>query len=117
MASSENRREDSAGRMQYVGFCRVCGAGAIGVRLCGRCGDLSLVCDECGALWTDARLSGPPSMHLVDEAPCPSCGHSLWEAPSGWATRGQVFAMGWLARAIEDGVVTLREGGAFGPGG
>ena len=101
-------------RMHYVGFCRICGTGPLGVRACGACGDLVVLCDECGALWTHPRLEAPPTLALDEDAPCPSCGASLWDAPAHWATSGEIAATAWLARAVAEGKFTLRTGAPLG---
>jgi hypothetical protein len=96
--------------MYYVGFCRICGTGPLGVRACGRCGDLSILCDECDALWTNLNTQSAPVSSREESLPCPSCGGSLLDPSSHWARRGEIAATGWLQQAITEGRVTLQHG-------
>jgi hypothetical protein len=117
MIAPETHPEDAYPQIHYVGLCRVCGTGSLGVRACGQCSDLVILCDECGTWWNHVRVGEKSSGAFSEEAPCPSCGYSLWERPSHWATAGEIWATGWLARALADGTLTLGVGRAFGDGG
>ncbi|TWT90661.1 hypothetical protein Mal64_10560 [Pseudobythopirellula maris] len=101
--------------MLYVGFCRVCGTGPLGLRLCGGCGALVILCDECDAVWTTADTSAPPAFSDEPELPCPHCEASLVDAPSRWATREEVASCDWLASAIDAGELSLESGKPFEP--
>ena len=43
-------------RMYYVGFCRICGTGPLGLRECGGCGEVVVLCDECDAVLAQWRF-------------------------------------------------------------
>ena len=101
--------------MYYVGFCRVCGAGPLGVRACGGCASLVVVCDECDAVWVDEDLSEPPAVTGSETLPCPHCEASLYDSPSHWATCEEVDACEWLTQAIDQERLTLEMGQAFTP--
>jgi hypothetical protein len=98
--------------MFYAGVCWLCEAGLIGVRACGRCAQLSLLCDECDSLWTDANISASPGVVGSDQLPCPYCGASLYDDPAGetpahWATQQEIDGSPWLATALLAGSLTL----------
>jgi hypothetical protein len=102
-------------RMYYVGFCRVCGTGPLGLRRCGDCGAIAVLCDECDAVWRGGELEGPPLPHEEDTLPCPECGGSLTEAPSSWATAEQIAQCHWVTQALEQEQIELSEAAAFSP--
>ncbi len=102
-------------RMYYVGFCRVCGTGPLGLRRCGGCGAIAVLCDECDAVWRGANLNDPPLPHVEDALPCPDCGGSLTGAASSWATAEEVSHCQWLTQAIDQGRLKLSEAAAFSP--
>ncbi|QDU90114.1 hypothetical protein Pla175_35140 [Pirellulimonas nuda] len=99
--------------MYYVGFCRVCTTGPLGVRACGHCGRLSILCDECDAAWSDANLAGPPKFASEADLPCPECGKSLVGEPSHWADVSEIHDTPWLREALEAGTIELRHGAAW----
>ncbi len=101
--------------MYYVGFCRVCKTGPLGLRRCGQCGNVVLLCDECDATWNDADLAAPPQYAKDGELPCPKCEASLVESPSHWATAEQLQEADWLQEAINNGSLELKQGAAFTP--
>jgi len=97
--------------MHYVGFCSICGTGPLGLRECGRCGEIVVLCDECDAVWTDADFAAKP--RLADEhgkLPCPYCEASLLDAPSGWASKSQVDKLAWLQTALQSGGLKIKQG-------
>lgn len=101
-------------RMHYVGLCRVCETGPLGVRRCG-CDAMVLLCDECDAVWADAELDKPPQPVVDGALPCPACGVDLMARPSRWATREEIDRCDWLAAAIEEQGLELKECAAFAP--
>ncbi len=101
--------------MYYVGFCRLCGTGPLGLRQCGRCNKLLILCDECDAIWTSSDLKAKPFLAQSGELPCPACENSLIETPSRWATQTDIEASDWLQQALEKKQLELRQGTAFAP--
>ncbi len=99
--------------MYYVGYCRICTTGPLGVRACGHCGELTILCDECDAAWSDANLGGPPTFSSAAELPCPKCGQTLIGEPSHWAGVGEIHGASWLREALEAGQIELRQGAAW----
>lgn len=102
-------------KMLYVGFCRVCKTGPLGLRVCGSCDELVILCDECDAVWTVADVTEAPSFTDDPALPCPHCGGSLVEPPSHWADPAEVDKTAWLNEAIEADAFTIRMGKAFLP--
>ena len=101
--------------MFYVGFCRLCGTGPLGLRRCGSCGKVVVLCDECDAIWMSSDLSAKPYLAQGEELPCPECRGSLLRSPSRWATLADIEASSWLPLALEDGLFELHRGEAFAP--
>lgn len=100
--------------MYYVGVCWLCEAGLVGVRACGNCTRVSLLCDECDSLWIDADIASPPVSTEAEHLPCPYCGASLYDdpaavAPSHWATRAEIDSCEWLTGAVENGLLPLAQ--------
>lgn len=102
-------------KMYYVGFCRICGTGPLGLRLCGGCGNVVVLCDECDAMWTTADLTAKPHLPQTNDLSCPHCNRSLIGAPSRWANLRQIKAADWLREALESGALQLQLGSAFAP--
>ncbi|MEM6654517.1 MAG: hypothetical protein AAF596_01815 [Planctomycetota bacterium] len=100
--------------MWYAGFCRVCETGPLGLRVCGCCERVVLLCDECDAVWTSADASSPPSFSANSKLPCPHCEASLLDPPSRWATRAECEATPWIAEAVAAGELELRKGEPLG---
>lgn len=67
----------------------------VGVRVAasGRC--IVAMCEECDAVWLDARLTDGPHSPEQPMLPCPGDGSSLWREPAHWATREEATALGW----------------------
>ncbi|TWT76857.1 hypothetical protein Pla123a_22800 [Posidoniimonas polymericola] len=106
---------DSPEPMCFIGECRVCSTGPLGLRKCGGCNQIVVLCDECDSVWPDANLTQPPQPLAGDDLPCPHCGASLLAADASWATRDEVDACGWVAEAIAEQGLELRQGRAFAP--
>ncbi len=101
--------------MLYVGFCRMCGTGALGLRTCGGCAGVVVVCDECDVAWIDEDLSDPPATTGSETLPCPHCEASLYDPPSHWTTGDEVQQSDWLTHALDHNRLTLEVGQAFLP--
>jgi len=69
------------------------------------------LCDECDAVWTDAKLEEKPIFSQDPDLPCPACSESLFQEASHWASREEIEAVGWLATALGEGSLTLAQGG------
>lgn len=98
--------------MLSIGTCRVCGTGPLGLRRCGVCRRVVVLCDECDTAWRGDRLSEPGVVAHEAEMPCPQCRASLWVGGASWATRAEADASDWVA----DGGFTLEEGAPLDPG-
>lgn len=114
MQESTLSSDQPDGDFWRLGACRVCRQGAVGVRACGRCGGLTLLCDECDAAWQGVDLMASPRFAKQGDPECRSCGASLWQTPAHWASRQEIAATGWLASAIASGKATLERGASFG---
>jgi hypothetical protein len=101
--------------MYYIGFCQICSTGPLGLRRCGNCGKVVVLCDECDAVWTSADLQAKPQLYQAEELSCPECKSSLIDSPSGWATQAQIEATKWLQQALDNGDCQLHQGSAFAP--
>ncbi len=97
--------------MLTIGTCRVCGTGPLGLRVCGGCQKVVVLCDECDTSWPDADPATPPTFASEEGMPCPHCQSSLWEETSTWATREEAIETEWLVEAL----LTLEEGESFEP--
>ncbi|MGI9456179.1 MAG: hypothetical protein ACR2NU_06420 [Aeoliella sp.] len=102
-------------QMFYVGFCRACGTGALGLRTCSGCASVVVVCDECDMAWVDEDFSDPPASSGGETLPCPHCEASLYDEPSHWSTRDEVDHCEWVTHAIDHERLTLDVGQAFTP--
>lgn len=102
-------------RMYYVGFCRICGTGPLGLRECGGCGELVVLCDECDAVWSDENFAAKPQFANDGELPCPHCQESLIEQPSCWASAAKIQQSKWVQEALEAGILELQRGAALSP--
>jgi len=102
-------------KMYYVGFCRICGTGPLGLRRCGGCGKVVVLCDECDAIWTSADLAAKPHLAQAGDLACPDCEASLVNASSRWAKKAEIEATDWLQQALDGGDFQLQQGTAFAP--
>lgn len=87
--------------MLSLGTCRLCSAGPLGLRRCGVCRRVVVLCDECDSAWPTGETSGPATYATEDDMPCPCCGGSLLASGSHWATRDDLAAAAWLADDTE----------------
>ena len=101
--------------MYYVGFCRICGSGPLGLRECGGCSAVVVLCDECDAVWSDADFTAKPKFADEGELPCPHCQTSLVESPSRWAQKTTLDDTAWLQAAVQSGHVEVKRGSALAP--
>ncbi|MGI9429319.1 MAG: hypothetical protein ACR2NM_11720 [Bythopirellula sp.] len=111
-----NDRMANDQKMHYIGFCRICGTGPLGLRECGGCGEIVVMCDECDAVWTDGDFQAKPM--LADAAgglPCPYCDSALLDEPSRWAPQTKIDKVAWLLDALRKGELELASGAALKP--
>ena len=80
-----------------VGECPSCGTGPLGMRVCGNCRVLCVLCEECDALWLKPDVSEPPVFPSQPELPCPQCDHSLLADSAHWACFAEIEVVGWQA--------------------
>lgn len=102
-------------RMYYVGFCRICGTGPLGLRECGGCGEVVVLCDECDAVWPSADFAAKPQYAKEGELPCPHCEASLIEKPSRWAYKKTIDVTPWVQEALDAGTLEVKRGLALSP--
>ena len=106
-------------RMYYVGFCRICGTGPLGLRQCGGCKEVVVLCDECDAVWTDCGTKGDfaakPQFAKEGVLPCPHCEASLIEKPSRWAYKKTIDVTPWVQEALKAGTLEVERGSALSP--
>ena len=110
MSSQRPDREREKQQMYYVGFCRVCGTGPLGLRACGNCGEVVILCDECDSVWTDADLNAEPLTAGEGDLLCQVCQSALLDSPSRWATREDLEAVDWLQDALNKQSLQLQRG-------
>ncbi|MGL4514242.1 MAG: hypothetical protein ACRCT8_14215 [Lacipirellulaceae bacterium] len=75
--------------MNSIGECRVCGTGPLGLRRCGVCRRVVVLCDECDAAWPSTDTQRRATLTLGGEASCPGCRASLEANGSEWVTFDQ----------------------------
>jgi hypothetical protein len=81
--------------MHYIGSCRCCGQGLLGIRICCEDGMGLVVCEECEAIWLHPTCSGEPLFPRPPGGLCPRCGQSLWSLPAHWASLDEIDRLGW----------------------
>ncbi|WP_442481626.1 hypothetical protein [Aeoliella sp. SH292] len=91
----------------YIGFCRQCGTGPLGLRTCGDCGNVLVVCDECDSAWVDGEVDQLPATTGVTTLPCPHCQSDVFEEPGHWSTPEELLYCQWLNDSIGRGDVTV----------
>ena len=85
--------------MLSLGTCRLCNAGALGLRRCGVCRRVVVLCDECDAAWPTGDTAGRPTYSVDGDMPCPACRASLLADGSHWATRSEAAGAPWIDRS------------------
>lgn len=98
--------------LYYVGFCKRCGTGPLGVRICGPCGRPWIVCDECDAVWDNPSCDGEPLTLAEPELPCPACQASLMAPTSRWASEEDLDRVGWHEYVVGKGTAFGTDGEA-----
>ncbi|MEZ6090606.1 MAG: hypothetical protein R3C05_21815 [Pirellulaceae bacterium] len=81
-----------------IDYCPVCGAGLLGVRICGlgtHDAHGLVVCDECEAIWKEPDVSTPHQYTDASDARCPKCALPLWGPQSRWATAEDLVYLNW----------------------
>lgn len=80
-----------------AGICPICGAGVLGFRLCSDGATIVVMCDECDAIWLDARqldralaMSTEPPEFQVPGLSC-----SISSPRARWAKKPELEAAGW----------------------
>lgn len=94
--------------MLSIGTCRVCKTGPLGLRRCGVCRRVVLLCDECDTAWPSTAQLKKPTFATESDMPCPCCGASLLRNGSHWATREEAAGVDWI-----DQPNSLQEGSEF----
>lgn len=85
--------------MLSIGTCHLCGAGPLGLRRCGVCRRVVVLCDECDAAWPTGDTSARPTYSTEGDMPCPCCRSSLLGDGSHWATREEAAETAWIGDA------------------
>lgn len=93
--------------MLTVGTCRICESGPLGLRLCGACNKIVILCKECDAAWVDSQLEMKPVYADEESMPCPHCQESLWDEQATWASEEEIGKVSWIAEAIKSGDLAL----------
>lgn len=94
-------------KMYYVGKCRICEQGTLGLRTCGQCEAIAIVCDECDVAWDSPDLATQPTIANETTLPCPTCGESLYGGASHWTTQQEIDRRAWLQTALDSGQLQL----------
>lgn len=91
--------------MLSLGTCRLCQTGPLGLRRCGVCRRVVVLCDECDAAWPTNETSARPTYATEDDMPCPRCHGSLLANGSRWASRDELGQIDWPIDldALEEG--------------
>lgn len=95
--------------MLSLGTCNVCQTGPRGLRKCGVCRRVVLLCEECDAAWPTSAPAARPTFEVEGQMPCPWCSSSLRDNGSTWATREEAATLAWVGDLND-----LQEGSAFG---
>lgn len=93
--------------MLTIGTCRLCGTGPLGLRRCGTCRRVVVLCDECDAAWPTADTATKPTYATEEDMPCPCCGASLLRGGSHWATANEAADLTGLGdKRLDQGIST-----------
>ena len=84
--------------MYFAGFCRVCGEGLLGVRVCKNGALPLIVCDECESMWSDPKLTGPAKTPRDVDGPVGDA--ELWGPDSHWADANELDRLQWRKYVI-----------------
>lgn len=99
--------------MYYIDECSICESGSLGLWACGMCQNIVILCDECDAMWPNAKVKELPIYAEEDNLPCPACSATLFENQSHWATQEEISRSQWIANALAEDLCTLTPGVAF----
>ena len=99
--------------MLSIGNCRSCKAGPLGLRKCGQCNRVVLLCDECDAAYSSYGEESITSYATENAMPCPLCEASLWSDTSRWASLIDLQQEEALQKLIKEGEVEVSRGKAF----
>ena len=102
--------------MLSIGLCRSCKVGPLGLRTCGHCGRIVLLCDECDAAYASYEEEAEATFADEEEMPCPLCGIDLWAEDARWATVEDLNKEPKLLELIENDQVTIEQGKPFSRG-
>ena len=105
---SDNRRDFASEPMFYIGFCPQCGTGPLGLRTCGGCDAVVVVCDECDSVWTDDQIDTTPATTGSTTLPCPHCEADLYTAPAHWSTSEEIESTKWIDFAAKAERIVLK---------
>lgn len=93
---------NSMKKLLFIGFCKFCGEGAVGIRISASGKSVFGMCDECDAVYPDKKMDNPPLFLEQPYLPNPVDGTSLAEEPAHWASLEEARHFGW-------GDVVIRE--------
>jgi hypothetical protein len=105
---SDEHRDFETQPMYYIGFCPTCGTGPLGLRTCGSCGAVVVVCDECDSAWPDSDVSATPATRGAETLPCPHCEADLYSEPAHWSTLEEIEAAEWVDSASRADRIVLK---------
>lgn len=88
--------------MYYVGTCRCCEQGLLGIRICCEDEIGLILCEECEAIWLHPTCPGSPLFPQQPDSACPRCNRPIWEAPAHWATQAEVDRLDWNEYVLSD---------------
>lgn len=86
-------------------YCPICGAGSIGFWRCADTRTLVLMCDECDSLWLNPEKINARDV-IYASAPgfiIPNLECRLNGDYSGWASREEIEARGWVNHIAGEG--------------
>ena len=89
--------------LYVVGYCPSCGTGPLGVRICGQCGQATVMCEECDVMWLGEGRCAARVFPRQPDVPCPACDASLMTSPAHWAVFDELEATGWADRIVDVG--------------